>query len=195
MRRHLRRPHPRLEETVVANQNKAAQQELNRQASAGAKKHLKGTVQLGGKSYKVSDIEATLEAPTAAADATAKAKAAYRAAVAEERMKRVGARTLWLALQSYVVGMNGETSTVVADFGFVPKQQPPKPVEVKAEAVVKMRATRKARGTLGKKQKAKIKGTVEVDATEYAALTSAAASTAAATTTTTPATGTKPSGT
>lgn len=168
----------------MATQNKAAQQALNRQAAEGAKDNLKGTVQFGGESYKVSDLVDVLQAPAAASTATDRAKAAYTAAVASERAARLKARTTRAALQNYIVGIHGESNTLLAEFGFKVKKQPAKTVEVKAGAAEKMRATRKARGTMGPKQKAKVKGTVEIDATALAALQNAAETASAATTTT-----------
>ncbi len=139
----------------MSTPNKAAQQARNVQAANGARDNLKGAIrQLGGESLKVADLIDILEAPTAAAAATDKAKAAYTASVTAERAARTKARTTRVSLQSYLVGIHGEDSTILAEFGMVIKKQPAKTVEVKAEAAEKMRATRKARGTMGKKQKA-----------------------------------------
>jgi len=165
-------------------QNRASLIERNRQAAYGVKEHLKGSVQLAGGSYKPADILTILAAPTSAADATDKAKATYRTAVAEERTAKAAAKGMRESLQSYVVGIHGAKSGILADFGFTIKEPTPKTVEVKNEAVVKMRATRKARGTMGKKQKAQIKGTVEIDATALAALQTAAGASTATTGTT-----------
>ncbi len=168
----------------MGTQNKAAQQAPNAQAANGARDNLKGTIQLGGVSLKVADLIDILEAPTTAAAATDKAKAAYSAAVAAERTVRAKARATRLSLENYLVAIHGEDSTVLAEFGFAVKKAVAKTVEVKAEAAQKMRATRKARGTMGKKQKPMVKGTVVVDATALAALQPAALS--AAPTTATP---------
>jgi hypothetical protein len=48
----------------------------------------------------------------------------------------------------------------LADFGLAPRKSNAKTVQTKATAVAKNLATRKARGTMGKKQKASIKGHV-----------------------------------
>jgi hypothetical protein len=163
--------------------NRATLIERNRNAADGVKEHLKGAVQLAGGTYKVADILAILAAPAAAADTTDKTKAAWRAAVVDERTAKAAAKGMRVSLQNYLIGIHGTTSTVLADFGFVIKKPAPKTVEVKAGAAKKMRATREARGTMGKKQKAQIKGTVEIDATALAALQTAAAASTATTTT------------
>jgi len=169
----------------MGTQNKAAQQARNTQAANGAKENLKGTIQLAGENLKVADVVETLQAPTLAIAATEKAKNDYQAAIAAERAVTVKARMTRTALQSYLVGIHGADNSILGKFGFTVKKPATKTVEVKAGAVQKMRATRKARGTMGKKQKAKIKGTVEVDAAELAALqTAAQAGSTNATTTT-----------
>jgi hypothetical protein len=55
----------------------------------------------------------------------------------------------------------GNQADALADFGLVPPKVPTPPtVETKASAVAKRNATRQARHTMGKTQKAKIKGSV-----------------------------------
>jgi hypothetical protein len=154
--------------------NRASLIERNRQAAQGVKDNLKGSVQLDGNTYKVQDILNVLGAPATAADTTDKSKAAWRTAVATERTAKKAASGMRSSLQSYLVGIHGKNHPVLAEFGFVIKAPPAKTVEVKNEAAVKMRATRTARGTMGPKQKAKIKGTVEIDPAALAALKAAA---------------------
>jgi hypothetical protein len=58
----------------------------------------------------------------------------------------------------------GENSQQYASLGFAPRKPAQQTVESKAQAHLKMLATRKARQTLGKVQKAKIHGVVPAPA-------------------------------
>ena len=68
------------------------------------------------------------------------------------------------ALRAWVVNTFGENSQQAHDFGFPPPKQRVISAETKARAVEKLRATRAARHTTGKRQKARIKGVVEQQA-------------------------------
>jgi hypothetical protein len=54
----------------------------------------------------------------------------------------------------------GDASEPLSDFGLSPRKTVKPNLEVKSTAVVKGKATRKARGTMGPKKKKAIKGTV-----------------------------------
>jgi hypothetical protein len=63
-------------------------------------------------------------------------------------------------LKQYVMNTYGAASPVLADFGFNVPKRAALTVEQQTQAIAKRKATRKARNTLGKKQKAGIKGNV-----------------------------------
>jgi hypothetical protein len=67
-------------------------------------------------------------------------------------------------LRQYVISVYGKDSPVLADFGFTSSKRTPLTSEQLVVRAQKAAATRKARGTMGKKQKAKIKGTVDTTA-------------------------------
>src|SRR5581483_10415404 len=73
------------------------------------------------------------------------------------------------ALRQYVINANGPDSPVLADFGFAPPKQAGLTPEQLVARGQKAAATRKARHTMGKKQKASIKGTVAPTAPATAA--------------------------
>jgi hypothetical protein len=76
------------------------------------------------------------------------------------REARAKARALRRGLGTYILGTYGEAAVqMLQDFGIpVPKPKGKKTAQAKAEAVVKAKATRAARHTLGKNQKKPIKG-------------------------------------
>jgi hypothetical protein len=79
-------------------------------------------------------------------------------------------------LKAWIVTKFGADSQEALEFGFAPQKVTTKSVETKRNAVLQSQATREARGTMGKREKEKIKGTV-VDPTAPAdpATTAAAA--------------------
>lgn len=62
------------------------------------------------------------------------------------------------ALQALVKTQLGSTEAVLGDFGFTTGTRKKPDETTKAEAVLKRAATRTARHTMGKRQKAKVKG-------------------------------------
>ena len=67
-------------------------------------------------------------------------------------------------LKSWVFGVFGTNSQEAKDMGFVPNKKAVVTTETKYKATLQAGATRKARGTTGKKKKQEIKGTVVVPA-------------------------------
>ncbi len=66
------------------------------------------------------------------------------------------------ALKGWVNNRFGADSTESHAFGYGPRKAAVVPVETKAQAIVRNKATREARHTMGPKQKAEIKGTMVV---------------------------------
>jgi|SRR5579883_1930631 len=86
------------------------------------------------------------------------ARAALQAAVKALRDERAQTGQFVSAFRAIVKGMFQSPETL-ADFGLSPRKSTKKTLDSKVTAVAKTKATRKARGTTGSKQKAKIKGT------------------------------------
>ncbi len=77
------------------------------------------------------------------------------------------------SLKAWVLARFGAGSTEASGFGFVPRKQPAvSGRETRAAAVVQNKATREARGTVGKKAKLKIKGVVPTSTAPAAPATS-----------------------
>ena len=94
------------------------------------------------------------------AETTKSAQQGWHEAVQAERAAEVLVRPVRQAVRSVIQGRFGSTSKQLAQFGFVPLKPATRKAAVKAQAVVKMKATRVARATKGKVQKKNIKGTV-----------------------------------
>jgi hypothetical protein len=93
------------------------------------------------------------------AETTKSAQQGWHEAVQAERAAEVVVRPVRQAVRSIVTGRFGASAAQLAQFGFVPLKPAVRKVEVKAQALVKMKATRVARSTKGKVQKKAIKGT------------------------------------
>jgi mono/diheme cytochrome c family protein len=116
---------------------------------------------LGGVQYSVADINAKIQTFLAAQARTVSALNAFHEAVAAERASNAEAKAFRSQVQGYAIACHGKDSPVVAQYGF-PAAGPRKTTAAtKAVAALKVKATRAARGTLGKKQRAKIKGVVD----------------------------------
>jgi hypothetical protein len=115
---------------------------------------------LRGVSYAPADVIKAFQAQIDAVGATAKAKAAYDAALAAERTASASANGIFKGLKAKALSDFENQPEVLNQFGFkLPSRKTPS-AEEKAQAVAKRDATRAARHTMGKRQKAGIKGTV-----------------------------------
>jgi hypothetical protein len=128
-------------------------------AIAGINKHLSNvtSVTLAGTATATQALVQLLQSCLDAMDATASTQAQWHAAVLKEKQLAVQVRALLLALKGYALNEYGKGSPVLSDFGIV-LSTPQKPtVQVKALAVDKNLGTRKERGTMGPRQRAKAK--------------------------------------
>jgi hypothetical protein len=127
-------------------------------AIAGINKHLSSSTSLplGGTAMTPQALVQLLQSCLDAIATTASATAQFHAATAAEKQLVTQVRALLLNLKSYVENLYGKASPTLSDFGIV--RAPTKPtVQVKAQAVDLQRQTRVKRGTMGKRQKAKLK--------------------------------------
>jgi hypothetical protein len=102
----------------------------------------------------VTQIQSHLDAVTALDNFRAQAKAA----LALERARQATVKATVLCVRSYVTIAFGEQSTQYALLGFSARKPAQKSAASKATAVTKTLATRAARHTMGKNQKADIHG-------------------------------------
>ena len=140
--------------------NKVSIQANERQSLVGVDKYLKAaTIMVLGTSYTPTQIKMVIQAHLDAAAATQTARAAWQVAVETERKAHTVAHGVLVGLRSFLIMQYGKAaSDVLADFGFVPPKVVKRTPATKVAATVKSLATRKARKTLGKKQRIAIKG-------------------------------------
>jgi hypothetical protein len=132
----------------------------NRQAIAGVKKHFASTpsLVLDGSPTTPNDVIAALQAAIDAVDAAAAAGKVFHDVTAAQHAAIAKGNAVLKALKMLVNNQLGGAEGVLGDFGFqAPKRKTPDEA-TKAEAVAKRAATRAARHTMGKRQKAKVKG-------------------------------------
>jgi hypothetical protein len=149
--------------TKASSTNKTQQADLAKQLIAGTQKHLAtvGQLTFAGGTFTPSQVEAELQTlVTLRTDADA-AKAAAKAKVAAERAQLPALRAFMLAFEQLVKAQFGTQPDVLADFGLQPKKaRKPMSPEQKAAAKAKRAATRAARGIIGTRKRAAVKGDV-----------------------------------
>lgn len=167
---------------MSSNQNNAKIVATLNQRLAALKKFVttKTQMPINGQLMKPSDVTAIYQDALDTRSAAETQRVAYEQAL-EARDR---ANTTRLAtdegLTAWVTAQFGARSQTASEFGFSPRKVGEKSAQTKATAVVKLRATREARMTMGKRQKANIKGTIPVPtAPAVPAITAPAATPAA----------------
>jgi hypothetical protein len=142
-----------------------------RTLQAGIKANLTDvqTLIVGGVSYTPVALEAKIDTYLAAQTAALNATNAFHSAVAAQKVSDADARVFRSQMQGYVISRYGKTNPIVSQFSFKPTAAKKTTTAVKAVAVLKLKATRAARNTMGKKQKLKITGTVDPSIAEMLA--------------------------
>jgi hypothetical protein len=132
---------------------------------SGIKKYItnsKTEIPVAGKMLKTPQVSAvfqnSIDTRGAVATKRAELKAAQKARDEAEAERVVTDE----ALKGYVTNVFGVDSTEAHDLGYAPKKVAEKSVDTKQQAIVRNKATREARHTMGPKQRAKIKGTTVV---------------------------------
>ncbi len=129
-----------------------------RQAIAGTQKHFAQapTIALDGTPTAPKDVIAALQGAIDAIDVAAVAEKAFHDAVVAEHAALVKGRATLAALKRTVKVVLGGAEGTQGDFGFTTRKRQVPKAATKAEAVNKRAQTRKAHGTMGKRQKAKV---------------------------------------
>jgi hypothetical protein len=155
----------------MAIAGKKAATSADQQAMAAVDKYFSNvsSLTIAGNALTPAALKAALQAEIDAVKAADDGHAVYSGLVAKAQAARVKARQLRKELRAYILGTYGEVAvTMLKDFGIAVPSPKSTSVKTKAQAQVKAEATRKARHTLGKKQKQDIKGTPEMPATPKA---------------------------
>ncbi|HEY2370089.1 MAG TPA: hypothetical protein VGH87_27010 [Polyangiaceae bacterium] len=140
--------------------SKAERELENRKILAGSAKYITKNVVLNGESTSYKMIASLVQATIDAGDVCEGLRAKLAAAVKSAKVAQTNARTMRSALRNYVIGHFGESSPVLAEFGFKPRKVAQKTVAEKFETVEKALATRAARHTMGSRQKASVHGDI-----------------------------------
>jgi hypothetical protein len=126
----------------------------------GLEKHLgpQGSLLVNGAKRTMREIVGTLRGRIAATTKVAVARDAVQRAVAEERTVLAATDAFVAHLRRAILVAFGSGSKALADCGIAPpkKRRALKTVE-KVQAAAKGKATRKLRGTMGRRQREKIK--------------------------------------
>jgi hypothetical protein len=151
-----------METEMVATRSKSDVIVRDRKAIAGIETHYGSApaIVLGGESYAPSDVVKVFQDHLDALDAAAAAKAAFHVAIAAQEAAGAKAKALFQSLKVRALSDFANQADVLAAMGIsLPKRRAPS-VDTRATAKAKAKATRDARHTMGKRQKANIKGTV-----------------------------------
>jgi hypothetical protein len=141
---------------------KVTRSHFNRQAILGFQKHYGALpkIILGGVAFAPADVTAALQKSIDATATTTSAAAQFHQAVSDEQTAHAAGDAVYRDLKAFVLTQFKQSPDVLAEFGFnqIARQVPN--AETKLVAVGKRKATRAARRTMGKRQKAKITGVV-----------------------------------
>ncbi len=148
----------------MATRTNAAQVAEISQMILGLRKHYptgSTTLQIGGVTYTVDSIVAILQQVVDQRAAVDAARVTLNTKLQAVETQAAASGVVIRGLETYVRGIFGSAPDSLADFGLTPpKVRTPLTAAQKAVAAVKRKATRAARGTLGKVQKKDIKGSV-----------------------------------
>jgi hypothetical protein len=142
--------------------SKQAALDADLKAIAGVDKYFSnvGTLTIEGASYTPAQLKAVLQAEVDTRKLADQGHATYSGLLADAHAARAKAQDMRKALRAYVLATFGaKAKAMLEDFGMKGPKPRSTSAETKAKAVQSAQATRKARNTLGKKQKRTIKGT------------------------------------
>ena len=147
---------------MVPKNNRPTIQARDAQVITGIGKHLQSlpSLQLMGSAFTPAELVKLLQSRIDSAGAVASSKANFHSTVAADRALSTRVTQVVRALRQYVLNAFGSASPVLADFGFAPPARATRTPEQKAASAAKASATRKARHTMGPKQKKAVKGNV-----------------------------------
>jgi hypothetical protein len=115
---------------------------------------------VGGEPMKLAEVTAIYQAALESRAALVPQRAALRKALAVRDGAEAARQAMEKKLRAWVVNEFGADSQEAQEFGFLPPKVGEKSAATKATAAEKSLATREARGTGGKRQKRRIKGTI-----------------------------------
>jgi hypothetical protein len=129
---------------------------------SGIQTHLQNgpSIQIDGTLYTIPQLVSELQERVTAFQATIAARTAWQNAINQENSRVAETKAFVSALRQMLRLMFASSITTLADLGVPPRKPRKADPLTRVVAAEKLRATRKARNTMSKKQKAKIRGTV-----------------------------------
>jgi hypothetical protein len=175
-RSHFQRNERKTKEAIIMGtntpkSNRSAGTAAEQKLVDGLNKHAATipSIVIAGASMTTKDIVATLQSRIDSANAALSTRATWQTAVQADQTERDKTKTFVSGLkQALLVAFAGQIDTL-ADFGLTGRKARVVSPEEKVAAAAKAKATRAARHTMGKVQKAAIKGTVAPTAPATAA--------------------------
>ena len=148
------------QDIMTTPSNKTALKAEELQIIAGLEKNAATLTNLivQGKQVSVTQAIATLQARVNAITAAQSAKVAWTDAVQQQDQQLTSTNAFVESLVTVIRGMFAGAPSALADFGQVPRKVTVLTTAEKQEAAVKAAATRKARHTMGAKQKRRSRG-------------------------------------
>jgi hypothetical protein len=116
------------------------------------------TLAFGSRTMAPADVVKVFQDRISTGKAVVQAEASRTAAVKADRDKRAETARVVSAFRRFVTATFTESPDTLATFGLKAPKASKKTVEVKGQALAKGKATRKARGTMGSKQKKAVHG-------------------------------------
>lgn len=133
----------------------------------------KAEIPIDGETKKLADVIAVYQDCLDTRASLQTKRAEIKAALVERANAETSRRAADRALKPWVINTFGANSQAAHDFGFPPPKAPLRTAKSKVAAVLLAEATRKARHTMGSKQKQDIKGTIVVSTAPAAPATNA----------------------
>jgi hypothetical protein len=140
--------------------NTTQRKQMDQTILAAIQKNLSAATSLVllGTTYTPATLEAVFQDDIDEASAAETARAAWLVATKSANAKAAAVSKVRRALQAYATATYGDSDDIRTSWGLPQAKAMSPTVATKAAAQEKAAATRKARGTLGKRQKAKITG-------------------------------------
>jgi hypothetical protein len=124
-----------------------------------------------GTAMPVADLVALLQKRIDSGDHVTLSRAAWLQSVREDGALREETHALVMSIRQALQAAFANSTDTLAEYGLKPRRTRTRTAEQQVAAAAKAKATRAARHTMGSKQRAQIKGTVEVPVTSTAAST------------------------
>jgi hypothetical protein len=141
--------------------NKTMRMVVDQKLIAGLRKHFAGaSLVLADKTFTTAEVVAFLQKRIDAAGPVETARAAWMNLADAEQATVAETQKYVAALRALLKAMFGTNVATLTDFGIVLRKQAAPKAEATALKVARNKATRAARHTASRKQKARIKGVV-----------------------------------